>query len=74
MVLDVPQNGSVLSLGGQDGVEALLADHYFSPVFPLTSFFKLSYLHVNTKTNSNHIRMKLRSKIKIKTAYTQEKH
>ena len=45
----------------------------FSPVFPLTSFFKLSYLHVNTKTNSNHIRMKLRSKIKIKTCiYTRK--
>ena len=45
----------------------------FSPVFSLTSFFKLSYLHVNTKTNSNHIRMKLRSKIKIKTCINTRK-
>ena len=35
MVLKLPQNGSVLSLSGQDGAEALLADHYVSPVFTL---------------------------------------
>ena len=40
----------------------------FSLVFTMTSFFKLSYLHVNTKTNLNHIRMNLRAKIKIKTS------
>ena len=45
----------------------------FPPCFPLFSFFKLSYLHVNIKTNSNHIRMKLRAKIKIKTCiYTRK--
>ena len=45
----------------------------FSPVFPCFSFFKLSYLHVNTKTNSNHIRMNSRAKIKIKTCiYTRK--
>ena len=45
----------------------------FSLVFTMTSFFKLSYLHVNTKTNLNHIRMNLRAKIKIKTCiYTRK--
>ena len=45
----------------------------FLPCFPLFSLFKLSYLHVNTKTNSNHIRMNLRAKIKIKTCiYTRK--
>ena len=44
----------------------------FSPllslVFTMTSFFKLSYLNVNTKkTNSKHIRTTLKLKIKIKT-------
>ena len=46
----------------------------FLPCFPLFSFFKLSYLHVNTKTNSNQIRMNLRAKIKIKTCiFTRKK-
>ena len=45
----------------------------FSLVFTMTSFFKLSYLHVNTKTNLNHIRMNLRAKIKIKTCINTRK-
>ena len=46
----------------------------FLPCFPLFSFFKLSYLHVNTRTNSNHIRMNSRAKIKIKTCIYTRKH
>ena len=54
----------------QGGVPILLS-LVFSPLFSLvftnTSFFKPSYLH-------NHIRMKLKSKIEIKTCINTRKH
>ena len=59
----------------QGGVRILLSlvfSPLFSLVFTKTSFFKPSYLHVNT--NRNHIRMKLKSKIEIKTCINTRKH
>ena len=64
----------------QGGVRILLSlvlSPLFSLVFTKTSFFKPSSLPtymLTQKNNSNHIRMKLKSKIEIKTCINTRKH